>query len=82
MAHGPQLPEPKNRDRREVFRGEEREGIVRRDADREDFDHRFLLSVVKRDLPAGFYQPPADYRAVPFQTNKWIDLRQGPAQSR
>ena len=60
----------------------ERETVVRREAGREDFDRRFLLSVAKRDLPASFYQPPAGYRAVPFQTDRWIDLRQGPAQGR
>ncbi len=53
----------------------ERESVVRRETGREDFDRRFLLSLTKRDLPASFYQPPADYRAIPFQPGKWIELK-------
>ena len=53
----------------------EREGVVRRTSGREDFDHRSLLSVTKRDLPPSFYQPPAGYRAIPFQLDKWVELK-------
>jgi hypothetical protein len=59
----------------------ERESVVRRETGREDFDHRFLLSVAKRDLPASFYQPPAGYRSIPFQPGKWIELKPAVAES-
>lgn len=53
----------------------ERQGVIRRDNGREDFDHRFLLSVAKRDLPASFYEPPAGYRAIPFEPGRWVDFK-------
>lgn len=59
----------------------ERDGVVRRESGREEFDHRFLLSVEKRDLPASFYQPPAGYREIPFQTGKWVELMPTAVQS-
>ncbi len=52
----------------------ERDGVLKK-GDREDFDHRSLLSLTRRDLPASQYQPPAGYREVPFEAGRWIELK-------
>lgn len=51
----------------------EREGVLKKGG-REDFDHRSLLSVTKRDLPPSHYQTPAGYREIPFQAGRWVEL--------
>jgi hypothetical protein len=51
----------------------EREGVLKK-GEREDFDHRSLLSVTKRDLPPSHYQPPAGYREIAFQADRWVEL--------
>ena len=58
----------------------EREAVVERPSGAEDLDRRVLLSVEKRDLPASFYQPPAGYRAIPFQFDRWLEIAPPPAQ--
>jgi Domain of unknown function (DUF4412) len=52
----------------------EREGVLKKGG-REDFDHRSLLSVTKRDLPPSHYQPPAGYREIAFQASRWVELK-------
>jgi hypothetical protein len=52
----------------------EREGVLKK-GEREDFDHRSLLSLTKRDLPPSHYQPPAGYREIAFQADRWIELK-------
>jgi hypothetical protein len=52
----------------------EREGVLKK-GEREDFDHRSLLSLTKRDLPPSHYQPPAGYREIAFQAERWVELK-------
>lgn len=51
----------------------ERDGVLRKGG-REDFDHRSLLSATKRDLPPSHYQPPAGYREIAFQADRWVEF--------
>ena len=52
----------------------ERDGILKKNG-REDFDHRSLLSMTRRDLPPSHYQPPAGYREIAFQADKWVEFK-------
>jgi hypothetical protein len=52
----------------------ERDGVLKKGG-REDFDHRSLLSVTRRDLPPSHYQPPVGYREIAFQADRWIELK-------